>query len=121
MSRADQHFARVEPIVGSALRSKRVALIGLPAAAPLVTYLASCGVGRWLWAIDDATDSSVPDELRASLLAQHGEALHLDAQVLTQAEWVPAIHHQPVELLIAVGDGCQLAAALDLAAGAGVP
>src|SRR5689334_22332724 len=114
MSTADQHFARVEPIVGSALCSKRVALVGLPAAAPLVMYLASCGVGRWLWAIDDANGLSVPGELRAHLLAQHGRALHLDAQALTQADWVATILHQPVDLLIAVGSEYQLALTLDL-------
>ena len=45
------HFARVAPVVGQYLRQARVAVVGLPQAAPLVTHLAACGVGRWMWEV----------------------------------------------------------------------
>jgi hypothetical protein len=119
---SDSHFARVEPIVGAGLRSRRVALIGLPAAAPLVTHLAACGVGRWLWATDTSDGSDAAAErLRERLLAQHGSALALDAAALPHAEWAAAINSDPPDLLIAVGDAGQLAAALDLAVYASIP
>jgi molybdopterin/thiamine biosynthesis adenylyltransferase len=41
-------FARVRPVVGEALSSCRVAVVGLPAAGVLVEYLAACGVWHWL-------------------------------------------------------------------------
>src|SRR5688500_19283843 len=49
------HFARVEPIVGASLHCARIALLGLPIAAPIVAHLAACGLGRWLWEIGRAS------------------------------------------------------------------
>jgi len=48
---AEAHFARVVPVVGQHLRQTRVAVVGLPQAAPLVTHLAACGVGHWVWEV----------------------------------------------------------------------
>jgi hypothetical protein len=103
------HFERVEPIVGQSLRRARVALLGLPVAAPLVAHLAACGVGRWLWA--DPQDGSAElaeggsaEELHSYLLAQHGPALALDAQTLPLPEWSAAARRTPPDLLIIVAN-----------------
>ena len=117
----DIHFARVEPIVGKALHSRRVALLGLPAAAPLVTHLAACGVGRWQWAVDGTDAAQVVARLRSYLLAQHGSGLSLDAAELPFAAWAAAIREHPPDMLIAVGDQRQLAQALDSIAHTAIP
>ncbi len=57
-TRTEAHFARVTPVVGQHLRRARVALVGLPQAAPLVTHLAACGVGRWVWEVAAPTRSA---------------------------------------------------------------
>jgi ThiF family len=130
---ADIHFARVEPIVGASLRRTRVALLGLPIAAPIVAYLAACGVGCWLWATTDhrplTTDgaSGGPSDffdqhaLRSYLLAQHGPALSLDTAMLPPAEWAAAIRRDPPDLAIAVGGPAEHALALETAAAARIP
>ncbi len=93
------HFERVEPTVGQSLRRARVALLGLPVAAPLVAHLAACGVGRWLWA--DSQDGNT-EALRSYLLAQHGPALALDAQTLPLPDWSTAARHTPPDLFIVI-------------------
>ncbi len=95
------HFERVEPIVGQSLRWARVALLGLPTAAPLVTHLAACGIGRWLWA--DPQDGSA-EALRSYLQAQHGPALALRAQALSLPEWSAAARCTPPDLFIIVAN-----------------
>ncbi len=110
------HFSRVTPIVGESLRRTRVALIGLPAAAPLVACLAACGVGRWLWA--DSGDGS-DETLRTGLVAQHGPALGLDATTRPPAAWLDALRHDPPDLVVAVGGGAR--PALQAAAAARIP
>lgn len=114
----DAHFARVTPIVGRSLRRMRVALLGLPVAAPLVTHLAACGVGRWLWG--DPGDGS-PDELRAQLVAQHGSSLARRARVLPRDEWATAVRCDPPNLIIAVGEAVDRRLARDTAVAASVP
>jgi hypothetical protein len=116
----EEHFARVEPIVGRSLRRARIALLGLPGAAPLAVYLAACGVGRWLWA---ATENQEPtnETLYSYLNAQHGPALALDARALPPAEWAAAIRRDPPDLLIAVGGPAQHALALEAATLAQIP
>jgi molybdopterin/thiamine biosynthesis adenylyltransferase len=42
-------FARVRPLVGAALDSCQVAVVGSCAASSLVEYLVACGVRRWLF------------------------------------------------------------------------
>jgi len=112
------HFDRVQPIVGPSLRRARVALTGLPAAAPLVAHLAACGVGRWLWA-DPGDDS--PTALRAYLLAQHGPALALDAPALPPQAWTAATRHTPPDLIIAVGGETETQRALKVATATQTP
>jgi hypothetical protein len=117
---AQEHFTRVTPIVGSALRHMRVALIGLPSAAPLVAYLAACGVGRWLWAIDDVSTQGA-ETLRSDLHAQHGPALALDTRLLACDNWAATIQHDPPDLVIAVGTIREHALALEAATVGRVP
>jgi molybdopterin/thiamine biosynthesis adenylyltransferase len=127
MMARQKHFARVEPIVGPCLRRARVALIGLPWAAPLVVYLAASGVGRWLWALDPRSASgsvytcAPADALHAYLLAQHGDALDLDLTAPPRAEWAAAVAKAPPDLVVGVGDGVDLRAALEAARAARVP
>ncbi|MGD9100194.1 MAG: ThiF family adenylyltransferase, partial [Anaerolineae bacterium] len=75
-------------------------MAGLPYAAPVVTHLAACGVGRWLWA-DPGDDSAAT--LQTYLQAQHGPALALHTTVLPPREWSAAVRHDPPDLLIVVG------------------
>jgi hypothetical protein len=110
----EQHFARVEPVVGTSLRRARVAVHGLPAASPLVEHLAACGVGRWLW---DAPCS----ELRRELLARHGDALGLELQIAPLVSLGQPLRSAPPDLVLAVGEREALVQALDCARSAGVP
>lgn len=64
----NHHFARVTPIVGTSLGHTRVAVIGFPAADPIVYYLAACGVAHW---------AGLPVTLTEQLRAHHGTALPL--------------------------------------------
>lgn len=93
------HFARIEPIVGDALRRVRVAVLGLPLAAPLVEYLAACGVAHWLW--DGVTADHTA--LAESLHTKHGAALGL--------RWQP-FNDEPCDLIIGVGTAVNLAATI---------
>jgi hypothetical protein len=124
-SSPEEHFARVEPIVGASLRRARVALIGLPAAAPLVAYLAACGVGRWLWADHrpPTTDHrpTAAEKLERYLNAQHGAALALDVMTPPPAEWAAAIQRDPPDLVIAAGGPAEHTLALDAATPARIP
>lgn len=99
-SSGSTHFARVRPVVGDSLGKARIALFGLPQAAPLVTYLAASGVGRWLWA--KPRDGSEA-RLRADLRAQHGTALPLDVVSVPPGEWGAALRAYRPDLLLAVG------------------
>jgi hypothetical protein len=130
MIHSNAHFSRIEPVVGTGLRRARVAVLGLPAAAPLVAHLAACGVGRWLLveeriarsaqrtAVAGRTDAgALLDELRA----RHGEALRLEAQVLPARQWSAAVRRAPPDLVLAAGDADTLRPALDAAATAGIP
>jgi hypothetical protein len=122
---SDRHFARVEPIVGASLRRARIALLGLPTAAPLVAYLAACGVGRWLWADERRTTNderrTAAETLESHLSAQHGAALALDAATLPPTEWVAAIRRDPPDLAIAVGGAAEHALTLEAATSARIP
>lgn len=95
------HFARVLPIVGPLLAQRRVAVVGFPAAAPLVRYLAASGVGCWAWAAEPLERDALAQELRA----QHGEALPLDVISLPRTGWAEAVDALAPDLLIVVGGG----------------
>jgi hypothetical protein len=75
------HFARVLPIVGTALFEKKVAVIGFPAAEPVVRYLAANGVRRWVWIGEDRISLEI---LMSTLMAQHGGALPLEVSIYFQ-------------------------------------
>ena len=109
---AQDHFARVRPIVGDTLAAASVALVGLPQAAPLVRYLAACGVRRWVW-VDPPDDSSAT--LQTYLRAQHGEALSLEARACPWSEWVTTARREKPDLLLAVGGRSRLEEALAIA------
>jgi hypothetical protein len=105
------HFSRTIPIIGSHLLTRRAALFGLPAAAPLVRDLAGCGLGRWL--LDGTPEQRAA--LAAELAAQHGPAL--DATIA-------AIHEQPSrppDLVIGLGSPDTLRAAWAFARAAAIP
>lgn len=128
---ASTHFARVSPVVGSSLQRVRVGLLGLPEAAPIVTYLAANGVGRWLLLAPPPPALPGPDGTgRAArsgaggspgwagpgdggdVRAQHGAALALEAVTVPLAEWAVAVRASPPDLVIAVGDAKVWQAAL---------
>jgi hypothetical protein len=126
------HFARVTPIVSEQLRQARVALIGLPEAAPLVAYLAASGVRCWLWACPGGAPEapSMPSplggpassgQLRAYLAAQHGVALDPEIQELPAGDWLPALRADPPDLVLAVGLGPAARETFAAAAAAGAP
>jgi hypothetical protein len=112
------HFARVLPIVGPSLREVRLALSGLPCAAPLITYLAASGVRRW---ICDASDTEFIASLKGKLVAHHGPALDLDLSLPSERSWLEDVVQDPPHLVIAAGERADLQQALTAAAVAGVP
>ncbi len=111
------HFARVQPIVGDTLRQMRVAAAGLPAATPLVTYLAASGVRRWLWAETAAGDGT---QLAASLQAHHGPALDLAAEIQSWSAWGDVVRREAFDLIIAV-DGAVSPAVVEVAVQTATP
>lgn len=90
MSLAEQHFARVTPIVGAALGRARVGLIGCADGAEVAALLAASGVLRWALAAAAPAAPGSPlarrfgpaftrqaahSALAAALRAHHGERL----------------------------------------------
>lgn len=121
-----EHFARVTPIVGTALRQVRIALAGLPYAAPLVECLAASGIGRWLVAgqqyIEPEWQSRQNDAtLFSHLCARHGDALALDWHSLPLDAWAAMVCKTRPDLVLAVGDSKTLAGALEAATIAQIP
>jgi hypothetical protein len=94
-----EHFARVLPVVGEELRNRRVALWGLPAGAPLVHYLAGCGIGQWLV---QAPDANGFDSIAAALQAQHGAALALAWDGVPDGFWQVRLADWQPHLVIVV-------------------
>jgi hypothetical protein len=88
------HFERVLPIVGTTLFEKKVAVIGFPAAEPVVRYLAANGVRRWVWVGEDRLKLEI---LMNTLMAQHGGALPLEVSIYSQ----PCIG---IDVVVAVGE-----------------
>ena len=66
-------FARVRPLVGEALDSCQVAVVGSPAAGVLVEYLVACGVRRWLVLADNGWMGA----LLAKLRERYGDELDI--------------------------------------------
>ncbi len=107
------HFSRTIPVIGTKLQAARVAVVGLPNAAPLVAYLAACGVGRWLW------DGSAHDQtlLKAALAQHHGAALALDVAPLNAQTLAAA----PPDLVVGLGAEPELRQALAWARSVAAP
>jgi hypothetical protein len=114
------HFVRAIPIVGQTLRAKRVAVLGLPLATPMVEYLAACGVGNWIIAAE-AIDSETVSLLLAGLQARHGTALAPIQKTFPLLVWAAAIRDDPPDLIIAVGDRPMLAIGRRAAEAARIP
>lgn len=70
----DDLFARVRPLVGEALAGCEVAVIGSPAAAPLVEYLVACGVRRWVV----PAENSWIDGVATGLGERYGDLIQFD-------------------------------------------
>lgn len=95
---AATHFARVQPIVGSSLSIQRVAVYGLPLAAPLVMHLAASGIERWRWVSAPINESRA---IETALDEQHGPNLKLKIKTCALAA---LFQPEPsVELVIWVG------------------
>ncbi len=75
-------FARVRPLVGEALASRQVLVVGSPAVGVLVDYLVACGVQRWLaMAGDGWMEAQV-----AKLYARYGGELDITLQIIGSTE-----------------------------------
>jgi len=115
------HFVRAIPIIGETLRAKRVVLLGLPLATPIVEYLAACGVGRWIIAAAPTQAESPNSLLLNRLHMRHGFALAPTLTELPLSEWIAAIRDDAADLIIAVGGQQTLAIARHAAGQAGIP
>jgi ThiF family len=113
------HFARIRPIVGTTLATKRVIVFGMAEAAPLVEYLAASGVARWIWQVDQGNTRAqlAAEQLWNKLHVRHGAALGLDVE-LAMDGCMPA---QVCDLILACGDCSNWQAALDMAELQGIP
>ncbi|MBA3470171.1 MAG: ThiF family adenylyltransferase [Herpetosiphonaceae bacterium] len=107
------HFSRTIPIIGTQLQAARVAVLGLSHAAPLVEYLAACGVGCWLWDGADY-DQTV---LKVALAHHHGAALALDAAPLSAQTLAAA----PPDLVVGLGAAPLLRQTVEWAHSVGAP
>lgn len=87
------HFARILPIVGTTLMQKKVAVIGFPAAEPVVRYLAANGVRRWVWVGEDRLTLEI---LLNTLKAQHGAALPLEIAIYS-------LPTEGIDVVVAIG------------------
>lgn len=116
------HFIRILPITGETLQRKRVALLGIINAIPIVEHLAACGVGNWaIGTTGLPADQLAVGQLRSHLQAQHGQALALDLGLRPMPVWLAALRDDPPDLLIVVGDQPGGALALRAANDAGTP
>lgn len=127
MGLADSHFARVTPVVGAALRERRVGLLGCAAGAEVAALLAASGVLRWALAAGApaapgsplarrfgpaTTRQAANVALAAALRAHHGERLPWAFVPLAKVGY---------DLLIAAGDAATHAYAQAIAARRGCP
>jgi hypothetical protein len=71
-------FARVRPLVGAALDSCQVAVVGSCAASPLVEYLVACGVRRWLFMAGNEWSAALTTRIEA----HYGSKLDITWQIV---------------------------------------
>ena len=106
------HFARVLPIIGRDLQSAKVAVLGLDLAEPIIKDLAACGLGKWLWL---GAHTEQAQSLALFLQQQHGPALNLDLDIVSQVDHFSPERADRPDLVLAVGDKTTLSVGLRLA------